>query len=1052
MLLSQLFDGLLYLAIALPIGYVLFLFAKSHVVRAVFARNVMSFFSGILGYLFLVVFVVVASMLAFNAEFFTANLANLDQLTKSYPLLLLFIVPAITMTVWAEERNQGTDELLFTLPAKDREILIGKYLAVLAVYSVALLFATGLWAVLATYADPGFRMFVSTYLGYWLAGASLLAVGMFASALTKNAAVAFVLGGVFCAVPVFLSPAALSLTSEFFQQNFGRSISPWLLEPLSAFSVGEHLHEFSLGVIRLSSVLYFESLAVLFLYLNLIVISERHWSGKKKWQMGLQYAVRSASVLTILISLYVVVTASSGRADIDLTPQKSFTLSQSTNEILDKINPQRPVTIQAFLSPNMPAEYLKTKRRLEGLLRQIDQRGGELVEVQIRETKKYQPAAKEAKSFGISPQKVAVEQDGREQIEEVFLGVVISSSYDQVVIPFFGNATPMEFEITRALKTVSNANRLTVGILETQAHVMTNPNTREFLSELRQQYNVVPVSAEQPIQRKRLLFPLEDQQILSNLSRTESETIPESLRELCQQKNAPLSGQLHLTYDSQVKTWTLKDLGQHRQYTIRPQPQTAEKETPEKPAPEQFGVYVERYDVLIAVLPSTLSPTAMPHFVRYIQDGGATLILDDPLPVNLQMHRMFTLAPSINVRPPSELRDQLGPHAENGTASSLMTALNLSWSNRHVVWDLYNPYPAFEAHWPPGMFTVVGEPKDSPNAINQEHEISKGLKRLMLFYAGSIRVRNPDLKTIKVTPLLTSSKTASGVYTWEDFAQTGQRNIAPLGRPQVRVEFFVPREMTNSLPPMDLSQLSESARARVLQGTGFRPDATQHVFAARIRSLGEGKINAVYVTDADLISNNFFQLRRAKYRNLNFDNVSFVLNAIDDLAGDDSLLELRRRKNPQPSLAKIEELKQVLAAKRRQAETTARTTQAKQADELQQLHQELLQKIKNSETQALEATFAEANMTLLAEKKRIEEETKQLKENYEAQLDDAKAEYEQEVKATENKIRIKAIVLPALPAIFLGLVFLGIRLINEQKDIPPSRRLTAPKDNSERPS
>ena len=217
---------LLYAAILIPIGYVIYLIATSHVVRAVFARNVMSYFSGILGYLFIVVFVVVAAILAFNTQFFTANLANLDQLTKAYPLLLLFIVPAITMTVWSEERKQGTDELLFTLPANDVEILIGKYLAVVAVYSVALAFSMTLWFVLSWVSDPGFQMFLSTYLGYWLAGASLLAVGMFASALTRSATVAFVLGAILCAVPVFLSTSSLGLSFGFSQRDLQRCARP----------------------------------------------------------------------------------------------------------------------------------------------------------------------------------------------------------------------------------------------------------------------------------------------------------------------------------------------------------------------------------------------------------------------------------------------------------------------------------------------------------------------------------------------------------------------------------------------------------------------------------------------------------------------------------------------------------------------------------------------------------------------------------------------------------------------------------------------------------
>jgi len=114
---------------------------RTHVIFAVLKRNLMSYFSGVLGYLFIVVFVIAAAASAFNAEFFTNNLANLDQLTEAFPYLLLFIIPAITMTAWAEEKRLGTDELLFTLPGTDLEIVIGKYLSLVVVYTVALAFS-----------------------------------------------------------------------------------------------------------------------------------------------------------------------------------------------------------------------------------------------------------------------------------------------------------------------------------------------------------------------------------------------------------------------------------------------------------------------------------------------------------------------------------------------------------------------------------------------------------------------------------------------------------------------------------------------------------------------------------------------------------------------------------------------------------------------------------------------------------------------------------------------------------------------------------------------
>ena len=1056
---------LLYLAIFLPIGYVIFLVATSHVVRAVFARNVMSYFSGILGYLFIVVFVVVAAILAFNAEFFTANLANLDQLTKNFPLLLLFIVPAITMTVWAEERKQGTDELLFTLPSSDAEILIGKYLAVVCVYSVALLFSTGLWVVLEAYADPGWRMFLSTYLGYWLAGSSLLAVGMFASALTRSATVAFVLGGIFCSVPVFLSASALGLSSGFLKETLGRFISPSLIEPLTALSIGEHLREFSLGVVRLSSLLYFESLAVLFLYLNLIVITKRHWGRGQQWGMGVQYGVRALSVLAVLISVYVVVTQSTGRADIDLTPQKYFTLDDVTIETLDGIEPDRPVTIQAFLSPDVPAEYVRTKRRLEGLLRQIDQRGGSGVDLRIIDTDKYQPSADEARSFGIEPREVQTEVNGKLVTEDIFMGLVIGSSYDEVVVPFVGRGTPLEYELARSLRTVSNVHRLTVGILETPLELMSGQWS--IVDELRLQYMVESVSARNPIEREKKLFDIEDQKIVESLKKAGEGGLPESVQELFEKNKARLSSDVAVKYDEKEDTVTLTDRRIHRKYTIRrnnedtdetenpatpdedeeedseasqKEPAEAEKKDaePKKPA---YAVFTDRYDVVIAVMPSLITQEEMDNFVDYVEAGAPVLIFDDPLPLaGVEGRRSPTGGIQEIIRMAPKLPSPGSPRA---SYRKLLDALNLEWDSGGMIWDFHNPFPEYEDRpwWRKGFFTVlsrrtVNEDEDI-HSVNPKSPVTKGLDRFLLLYAGSIRQKAD--KKLDVTPLLRTGE-VSGVLYWDDMTQPTFDFDPRTGRP---TQAFALKTVQETLPAIDRTKLSEEDQKELLKGTRFRPDGQSHIVAAHIQPLGKRVAHAIFVADLDLIGNVFFDLRQEQFLNLDLDNVSFVLNAVDVLAGEDAFLELRRRKPPQPSLAKIEQAKESLREQERKAVNDAQAEllkeQVKLNEAVKKIEDELNNAQINTRSEAAQK-LQDVTMRLFAEKQRLDKRESELKEELERKKEQAKIDYERGVRRTENEIRLKAIVLPALPAIALGLIFLSVRLISEHKEIAPERR------------
>ncbi len=464
--------------------------AGGRVIFAVFKREFFSYFSNPTGYVFITLFVFLSAMAAFWQErFFQNNLANLDPLNQYFPYLLVFLIPAITMGLWAEERKQGTEELLLTLPAGDAGILLGKYFAALGIYTVALIFSLSHVVVLLWLGSPDGGMVAATYFGYWLAGAALLPLGLLASQLTDNLTVAFILGSMFCAVPVFLRHAG-SILSGRWQR---------LAEQLS---VVEQFGDLTRGVVTASAVAYFTALAGAVLYVGVALVGRRRWSHRPAApRLGAHYLARGVSLVLVAASLTVLASAVGGRADV--TSESVHSLSEETRKLIGAIDPKRPVFIQAYLSPEVPRGYLQVRQQIASFLRDYAAFGKERIQTRIVETVKYSPEAREARErYRINPFRVPATEESASAVNEIFLGLVFTSGSEEFVIPFFDRGLPVEYELTRSIRVVSRARRKKIGVLATGAKLFggfdfqsrAQTNDWSIIAELKKQYEVEPLT------------------------------------------------------------------------------------------------------------------------------------------------------------------------------------------------------------------------------------------------------------------------------------------------------------------------------------------------------------------------------------------------------------------------------------------------------------------------------------------------------------------------------------------------------------------------------
>ncbi|MDO9502410.1 MAG: ABC transporter permease [Falsiroseomonas sp.] len=234
----------------------------------VFRRELAGYFATPVAYVFIVIFLVMAGALTFTlGNFFARGQADLQPFFTFVPWLFLFLVPALTMRLWAEERRLGTIELLLTLPLAQWEAVVGKFLAAWAFCAIALVLTFPLVITVNILGNPDSGVILTGYLGCLMVAGAFLAVGAAISALTKNQVIAFVLAVAAC---FFLTAAGSPVVTEFLSQRV-----PQLADIARSISITERLGGFTRGVISARDVVFFASFMAFFLFANTIAIDQR---------------------------------------------------------------------------------------------------------------------------------------------------------------------------------------------------------------------------------------------------------------------------------------------------------------------------------------------------------------------------------------------------------------------------------------------------------------------------------------------------------------------------------------------------------------------------------------------------------------------------------------------------------------------------------------------------------------------------------------------------------------------------------------------------------
>ena len=890
-----------------------------NVVRAIVKRDLRMYFSNPTGYVFITLFIFLSATAAFwQDRFFLNNLANLDSLNAVFPYLLLFFVPALTMSVWAEERKLGTDELLFTLPATDLEIVLGKYLGALSIYTVALVLSVSHVVVLLWLGSPDLGLMFANYLGFWLAGAALIAVGMLASQLTSNVTIAFILGAAFCGIGVLLQPLAA---------NAGERVA----RLLQSFGVFPHFEDFARGIVSFTGLLYFLVVAGFFLYLNVLLVSRRHWPREAEGlKMSTHHLIRAAAILVIAVSGLALV----GRLGlrVDTTAERLHSLSSETRRLLRELDSDRPVFVQAYISPTVPEPYVQTRANVVGLLKEIASASGSKVQLVIHDTEPFSDQAREAREkFGIQSREIPNLEGARAGFSEVFLGLAFTCGASEQVIPFFDRGLPAEYEIARSIRVVADTERKKIGVVTTQLRLFggldfnTMQSTPEWsvVQELKKQYEVVQINPRAAI--------------------------------------------------------------------------------------------AEKVDGVLAVLPSSLSQEEMDNLLAFIQQGTPALILDDPLPlVNLGLAP--SEEPGAGMNP--FMRQGQPPPEPKGDIRGFLAELGFQWDPAMITWDSYNPHPDL-AHLPPEV-VFLGRGNQNPEVFNQSHVASAALEQVVLLYPGHVESGAKEGLTYR--PLLETGE-FSGRF---PYFQMVQRS-------------FLGASLNRNLPHRPegviytvAAEVSAPAAAEKAEGEAEAEAAAE---AAKPGT------RAIFIADVDFISEQFFEIRRLGPGNLNFDNVTFFLNAMDSLVGDDSFVALRNRRVRHRTLARVEAQTQSFIEQRTQEEQAAEQEAQEALAAAQRRLDEKVAEVRNRDDLDAQTKQIMARNLQEVENRRFEVAKANIESAKEAEVRASEERMETEIRRIQSRIRALAVLLPPIPVFCLGVYIFIRRQKREREGARAQRRL-----------
>ncbi|HEX5386928.1 MAG TPA: Gldg family protein [Gemmatimonadales bacterium] len=427
------------------------------------------------GYVLLVAFLAINAFLFFRQAYLT-QVASLRPMLDVLPWELLFFVPAVTMRSLSEDIRGGQLEVVLAQPLSELELLLGKYFASVLFLWIALALSLAIPLGLSLGADMPWPTVAAQYVGAGLLAAGFAGIGTWASSLSRSQITAFILAAVlmFLLILAGLNPLLVGLP-------------PSLATTAARIGVLSHFESIGRGVIDLRDVIYFVSLAGIFLALAYGALLGRKLAPARGALRRLRLGVGMLAASLVVVNLlggYI-----NGR--LDLSPGQAYTLSPASRQVLGNLDDL--VTIKVFASSELPTEVALMKRDVDDLLHDIRSAGHDRVRIIERDPSSDDKAKSEAEALGIQPVQFNVIGESELQVKQGYLGIALQHGAETTTLPFVHNTDDLEYRLVSSIRDITRADKPRIGLLATSGG---SPGTgySDLREQLRKSYDMGDVS------------------------------------------------------------------------------------------------------------------------------------------------------------------------------------------------------------------------------------------------------------------------------------------------------------------------------------------------------------------------------------------------------------------------------------------------------------------------------------------------------------------------------------------------------------------------------